>query len=237
MRGRSEARKAGRWRCRGGEEWQQRLRKWECKGADCPADWSWLLLWSQSPFEVPRMTTLSGAGCSPGGARTRHPLNLSCGPAPRRLPSSRLFLATCFPTRSAHPHLHCQPQTMSITRTLSFRALSGSTRALAARPIAPASAPASTASCLASTSKLASLAASRPRYLSRSSRCAAAVSSGETSHIIDSTRQTNSPDGRTPLQVRRDQNASPQDRKSALDEAKERKFRQYEKLLKAKAAE
>ncbi|CAO1615628.1 unnamed protein product [Parajaminaea phylloscopi] len=43
--------------------------------------------------------------------------------------------------------------------------------------------------------------------------------------------------GRTPLQERHNQHASPQDRRSPLEATKERVYRQYEKALKAKAAE
>lgn len=68
-------------------------------------------------------------------------------------------------------------------------------------------------------------------------RSYATVGDQASSDILNSVKASSSSGGRTPLQERQVQSASPQERKSAIEAEKERKYRQYEALLKAKAKE
>lgn len=73
------------------------------------------------------------------------------------------------------------------------------------------------------------------RPLSSTPRLAASVSSGQ-SEILQATQQQHAGPSRTPVQARRAQHASPQDRRSAIQDERERKLKEYERVLKAKAA-
>lgn len=90
------------------------------------------------------------------------------------------------------------------------------------------------------TTSIAALALARqqlrlaPRRAGLSSRSYASISDPSHSEILNASSAASSS---SPVEARRQQAASPQERRTATQLEQERKFRQYEKVLKAKAAE